>query len=257
MKQSDFRILEDGVPQTISFFSKDELPLIYGVAIDTSGSTKKSLNQTIDAAQIVVRSNKPSDETSLIAFKDQPELLEEFIGKEIILGTLDSMRGTASRQSAVRDAVYVAVKHVIEYKPMNYVSRRALIIITDGSDNDSYYRLDELRKFLRKQGIQIFALGYGLSEIGKTLGKKKQQQAIDFLTEVTKETGGQAYFPQSEIELREAARQLSNTLHTHYVIGYSPSNEGKTGSYHKVSVIIDDAAGRDKRVALTIAGYAE
>jgi len=256
-KQEEFHILEDGVSQTITYFSKDDLPLNYCLVVDTSGSVKKLSSPMINAAQAIVRSNRGADETSLIEFKDQPELIAEFSSKEEILKSLESLRGAASRQSAIIDAVYLATKYVAEHKAMNPLSRRVLIVISDCNDNDSYYKLDDLRKLLRNQIIQIFVLGYGVNEIGKTLegGKQKLRRANEFISTITKETGGLAYFPQSEIELREAAIQLSNALHTQYVIGYVPSRESKAGSYHKVTVSVDDAPGGDKRVALTREGY--
>lgn len=256
VKQEEFRILEDGSPQTIAFFSKEELPLDYCLVLDTSGSVRKSSNQVIDAAQIIVRSNKPGDETSLIEFKDQPELSQEFTtSKEMILRELDVLRGRASRQSAIIDAVYLAAQYVAEFKPVDRLSRRALVVISDGNDNDSYYKLDDLRKVLRKENIQVFAIGYDVNEVGKTQGKKKQQRAIDLLTEISKETGGQAYFPHSNVELQEVASQVLPTLRTQFVIGYTPSRKSKGGSYHSVSIGVVDAPGRDKRVAITRTGY--
>lgn len=257
LRQEEFRILEDGLPQTISFLSKEELPLIYCLVFDVSGSIKKSSNQVIDAAQIIVRGNKSDDETSLIAFSDQSELLEEFTtSKDTVLSHLSAWRGINSRTSAVVDAVYLATKQVSEYKPVDRLSRRALVLITDGNDNSSHYRLDELRKLLRKENVQVFAIGYDLNEIGKALnGPYTQRRAKALLTEITKETGGQAYFPQSAVELEKAAGEILYTLRTQYVIGYTPSREPKEGSYHRVSVSVSDAPSRDKRLAITRAGY--
>lgn len=71
VKREEFRVLENGSAQTISYFSTDELPLDYCIVLDTSGSLKKSSDQLIDAVQTIVRNNKPGDETALIEFKDQ------------------------------------------------------------------------------------------------------------------------------------------------------------------------------------------
>jgi len=258
VKQEDLHVLEDGNSRTISFFQKDELPINYCLVVDTSGSVRKTSNRTIDAAQTIVRSSRSAEAISLITFNDQPELLEEFTSKETILKSLDNLRGLGSRVTALIDAVYLAAKYVSEFNPMNPLSRRVLIVISDGDENASHYKLDDLRKLLSKESIQIFALGYRVNEIGKTLegGKQKVHRAIEFLTTITRETGGLVYFAQTEIELREAAIQLSNALRTQYVIGYASSPESKAGSYHKVTVSVDDAPGGDKRVALTRAGYA-
>jgi len=257
-RMEEFVILEDGVPQTISYFSKDELPLNYCVVLDTSGSAKKTSDRMIDAAQIMVRNNKPGDETSLIEFKDQPELSQGFTtNQEIILRRLDVLRGRSSRPTAVIDAIYLATQYVSEYNPVDRLSRRVLIVISDGNDCCSYYKLDELRNLLRKESIQIFAIGYDINEVGKSAGKKKQQRAIDLLTQITKEAGGQVYFPQSTSELQDVASRVLNTLRKQYVIGYVRSLESKKGSFHRVGASVSDAPGRDKRVAITRAGYIE
>jgi Ca-activated chloride channel family protein len=257
VKQEEFRLLEDDIPQTISFLYKEEPSLNYCLVFDVSGSIRKSSNQVIEAAQIIVRGNKPNDETSLIAFSDQSELLEKFTTrKDTLLRHLSAWRGINSRTSAVVDAVYLATKHVAEYKPVDRLSRRAVVLITDGNDNSSHYRLDELRKLLRKENVQVFAIGYDLNEIGKALnGPYTQRRAKELLMEITKETGGQADFPESAVELEKAAGRILNTLRTQYVIGYTPSTEPKEGSYHKVSVSVIDSPARDRRLATTRSGY--
>jgi Ca-activated chloride channel homolog len=256
VKQEEFRVLEDGIPKTISYFSKDELPLDYCIVLDTSGSVKKSSDQMINAAQIIVINNKPGDEMSLIEFKDAPELSQEFTSnQDLLLKELNLLRGGASRQSAIIDAVYLAVQYVAEYKPVGRLSRRALIVISDGDDCCSYYKPDDLRKLLRKENVQVFVIGYDLNEVTKTRGKKKQQRAIELLSEIAKETGGQAYFPQANVELQEIASKVLQTLRAQYVIGYKSTLESKKGTYHNLSVSVIDVAGRDKRVAIARTGY--
>ena len=254
--KEEFRILEDGAPQSISHFSKDELPLNYCIVLDTSGSMNKVGDRLIDAAQAIVKTNKPGDDMALIEFKDQPELIEKFTpSKDAMLMTLDMMRGHASRQTAVIDAVYVATQYVAGYKPVDRLSRRALIVISDGYDWSSYYKMDVLRKQLRKENIQIFAIGYDVNAIGKLKGQKEQKRAVELLTEIARETGGKAYFPQSEAELLMVASQMLDTLRTQYVIGYKPTRESKKDSYHLVSVSVADVPGRDKRTAIARTGY--
>jgi Ca-activated chloride channel family protein len=257
LKKEEFRVLDDGVAQAISYFSTDELPLDYCIVADTSGSLKESAKQLIDAAQTIVRNNKPGDETSLIEFKDQPALLEEFTSrKDRIAGSLEALRGAASSQSAVIDAVYLATQYVQEYKPADQLSRRALIVITDGDDNSSYYKLDDLKKLLSKTSIQALVIGYDIDAVAKRSGKNAKR-AIDLLTQIAKETGGQAYFPKSNTELEEVANRVLQTLRRQYVIGYRRAGQSKAASYHSVSVSVLDDPSRDKRTAITRPGYVD
>jgi Ca-activated chloride channel homolog len=255
LKQEDFRVSEDKSPQTISYFSSDELPLNYCIVLDTSGSTRPTIDKTIDAAQTIVRNNKPGDETSLVEFKDGAELVEEFTAsKDSILRALDRLRGKSSRPTAMRDAVYLATQYVAEYKPADRLSRRALIVFTDGGDKSSHYDMDALRKLIRKESIQVFVIGFGVNQFGKFEVEKKERQV---LTEIAKETGGQAYFPKTDVELIYMASQMLSVLRTQYVIGYKPARESKKDSYHSVSISVTGAGGKDERVAITRAGYTD
>jgi Ca-activated chloride channel family protein len=257
VKQEEFQVFEDGVPQTISFFSKEEPPLNYCIVMDTSASRSKVMGQMIDVAKLILHNNKPGDEISLIEFKGQPDLLKKFTSnKENIIGSLDDLSNRGgSIEIALVDAVYLATKYVAEYKPVNHISRRAIILITHGVDHSSYYNLGELRKLLRKENVQIFAIGFDLKELGQTREKYMQRRSIELLSNITKETGGQAFFPESYAELQNVSNALLSTLRTQYIIGYKPAYNGKKGSYRTVNVTVADAPGRDKRLAITRAGY--
>jgi Ca-activated chloride channel homolog len=258
--KDEFRILEDGAPQAISYFSKDELPLDYCIAVDTSASVRDSIDQVIDAAQEIVRNSKPGDETALIEVKSMSDLMQEFTSnKSTVLRALDRLRGRASQGSAIIDGVYLASEYVSKYNPIDHLSRRAVIVISDGLENDSYYKLDQLRKLLRQQNVQIFAIGYDMNRAAKLkdiYGQERGARApIKLLTEIAKETGGLAYFPHSNAELQEAASRVLQTLRLQFVIGYKPPEINTKNPYHTLTVSIADSPGRERRTAITRAGY--
>lgn len=260
--QEEFRILEDGVPKVVSYFSKNELPLDYCIALDTSASVRESIDQAIDAAQEIVRTNKPGDETALIEMKDQPELVREFTSnKTSVVKALDNLRGRASRGTALIDGLYLAIEYVSKYNPIDHLSRRAVIVISDGLEGGSYYRLDEFKKLVRQQNVQIFAIGYDMNRAAKVkdiYGQPRGAGApIKLLTEIAKETGGLAYFPKSLAELQEVANRILQTLRSQYVIGYKPTEVSTKSPYHALTVTVADAPGREKRTAITRAGYVD
>lgn len=258
--KEELRILEDGVPQAISYFSKDELPLDYCIALDTSASVRESIDQAIDAAQEIVRTNKPGDETALIEMKDQPELVREFTSnKTSVVLALDNLRGRASRGTALIDGLYLASEFVSKYHPIDHLSRRAVIVISDGLEGGSYYRLDEFKKLLRQQNVQIFAIGYDMNRAAKVKDiyglPRGAGRPIKLLTEIAKETGGLAYFPKSAAELQEVASRILQTLRSQYVIGFQPTEVSTKSRYHALTVTVADAPGREKSTAITRAGY--
>src|SRR5262249_28651084 len=141
--KGDFRILEDGVSQPIFSFTEEEVPVVYGLAVDTSGSLRSQLTQVIDAAKTIVNSNKKGDETFLERFIDREKIenLQEFTGdKAALLDAVDNLY-VEGGQTAVIDGVYLAAEHVAEYRKGTDDDRRrrALIVVTDGEDRASYY----------------------------------------------------------------------------------------------------------------------
>lgn len=260
LAKDEFRILEDGVPQAIIYFSNDELPLDYCIALDTSASVKPSIDQAIDAAQEIVRTNKPGDETALIEMKDQPELVQGFTSnKTSIVKALDGLRGRATRGTALIDGLYLASEYVSKYNPIDHLSRRAVIVISDGVEGASYYKLDQFKKLLRQQNVEIYSIGYDMKQAAKVrdiYGLPRGAGApIKLLNEIAKETGGLAYFPHSNAELQDVASQILHTVRSQCVIGYKQPEINAKNPYHTLTVSIADSPGRERRTAITRAGY--
>jgi Ca-activated chloride channel homolog len=258
--KSDFKILEDGVPQPIFSFTEEEVPVIYGLAVDTSGSLRSQLNQVIDAAKTIVNSNKKGDETFLERFidRDKIENLQEFTpNKDLLLEAVDNLY-VEGGQTAVIDGVYLAAEHVAEYRKSNDDDRRrrALIVVTDGEDRASYYNETQLFQRLREEDVQIFVIGF-VNELDAEKGlirKSPREKAVNLLNRLASDTGGRAFFPQSISELPQVANEIVRDLRTQYVISYDPTNKAHDGSYRTIRVQLAEAPGRDKRIALTRAG---
>src|SRR5258707_1479684 len=116
--KEDFRILEDGVSQPIFSFTREEVPVMYGLAVDTSGSLRPALEQVINASKAIINSNKRGDETFLERFisSDKIETIQDFTAnKDALMDGLDTLY-IEGGQTAVIDGVYLAAEHVAEYK---------------------------------------------------------------------------------------------------------------------------------------------
>lgn len=258
--KDDFRVLEDGVPQPIFSFTEEEVPVIYGLAVDTSGSLRPQFNQVIDAAKTIINSNKKGDETFLERFisSDKIETVQDFsASKDALLDGLDTLY-IEGGQTAVIDGVYLAAEHVAEYKKGGDDDRRrrALIVVTDGEDRASYYPETELFKRLREEDVQIFVIGFvGELDADKGLIRKSpRDKAINLINKLASETGGRAFFPQSIAELPQIAREIVRDLRTQYVISYDPTNKAHDGTYRSIKVNVAQPTGSDKRIALTRSG---
>ena len=253
--QTAFHVFEDGVPQPIEDFSREEVPISYGLAVDTSGSLRSQLQSVIDAGKTIISSNKPGDETFLVRFisSDKIETVQDFTSnKESLLDGLDSFY-VEGGQTAVIDAVYLSAEHVSEYKNGDDRRRRALIVITDGEDRNSFYKQEQLFARLREEDVQIFVIGF-VNELDKDAGlirKSPREKAVGLINRLATETGGRAFFPESIADLPQIANEIIRDLRTQYVIAYNPTNKAQDGSYRAIKVTVDQPTSGDKRIALT------
>jgi len=256
IRQSDLHVFEDGVPQPIETFTREEIPISYGLAIDTSGSLRSQLQAVIDAGKTIINSNKSGDETFLVRFisSDKIETVQDFTpNKDLLMDGLDSLY-VEGGQTAIIDAVYLTAEHVAEYKKGNDSDRRrrALIVITDGEDRSSFYPQEKLFARLREEDVQIYVIGF-VRELDNDAGlirKSPRDKAVNLINKLATETGGRAFFPESLSELPGIANEIVRDLRTQYVLTYNPSNKMRDGSFRAIKVAVDEGGGQ-KRIALT------
>lgn len=258
--QNEFHVFEDGVPQSIETFTREEVPISYGLAVDTSGSLRSQLQSVIDAGKTIINSNKKGDETFLVRFisSDKIETVQDFTdNKEMLTDGLDSFY-VEGGQTAIIDAVYLSAEHVSEYRKGDESDRRrrALIVITDGEDRNSFYKQEQLFARLREEDVQIFVIGF-VNELDKEAGmirKSPREKAVNLIKKLASETGGRAFFPDSVADLPQIANEIIRDLRTQYVISYNPTNKTQDGSYRAIKVTVDQPSDSDKRIALTRTG---
>jgi Ca-activated chloride channel homolog len=260
ISKADFKVLEDGVPQPVFSFTEEEVPVIYGLAVDTSGSLRPQFEQVISAAKTIINSNKKGDETFLERFisSDKIETIQDFTDKkDFLMDGLDQLY-IEGGQTAVIDGVYLASTHVAEYKNTSNDDRRrrALIVVTDGEDRQSYYNEQQLFAQLREEDVQIYVIGF-VNELDSDRGlirKSSKDKAVGLLNRLASETGGRAFFPQSISELPQIANEIVRDLRTQYVISYDPTNKVHDGSYRAIKVTVNQPTNGERRIALTRPG---
>jgi Ca-activated chloride channel family protein len=257
VREGDFHVYEDGVVQPIESFTREEVPISYGLAIDTSQSLRSQIQAVIDAGKTIVNSNKPGDETFLVRFisSDQIETLQDFTAnKEALNDGLDDLY-VAGGQTAIIDAVYLSAEHVAEYKKGDDGDRRrrALIVITDGEDRSSFYSQEKLFSRLREEDVQIYVIGFvnELDKEGGLIAKSPREKAVKLINKLASETGGRAFFPESIAQLPQIADEIIRDMRTQYVVSYNPTNKSRDGSFRAIRVTVDGSSSSDKRIALT------
>ena len=258
VSKDEVQVLEDKVPQTLSLFSKDERPVNYVVAIDRSGSFKDVLSSALDAVRSIINGKKDQDEIQLISFvsSDKIETVQEFTSDRSKL--IDSLKPLkiAMGQSAVNDAIYIAVNSAANYKPGDSV-RRAVILVSDGEERNSYYNTDALVELLRATDVQVFIIGIvsKLDNTGGLIRKSPRGAAEELLNRVARESGGRVFMLEDRSDVSRVATEINHDLHSQYIIGYQPATSDSKKNFRKVEVRITASPGRETLRAITRPGY--
>ncbi|MGH9898542.1 MAG: VWA domain-containing protein, partial [Pyrinomonadaceae bacterium] len=258
--KNDFQVFENNIPQPIEFFSTEEVPIQYGLVIDNSASLRGQIDKVIEAGKIIISNNKPEDETFLERFvdKDNIETMQDFTSsKRQLIDSIDDMY-VQGGQTALIDAIYLAAEHIASYKKGNLSDRRrrAMVLVTDGEDRQSFYKVEQLFAGLREQDVQIFIIGFvkDLDSDGGFIRKSPREKAVKLLENLAAQTGGRVFLPASLSELPQIANEITRDMRTQYVIGYNPTNKARDGSYRAIKITLADS-GSEKRIALTRPGY--
>jgi Ca-activated chloride channel family protein len=258
LQKDDFKIFENGAAQPIDSFSKGEVPTNYSLVIDNSGSLRFQLDKVIEASKVIVGTNRPDDETSVVRFvsSEKIEIIQDFTPSKTDLNdALDNLY-IEGGQTAIIDAIYLTAERVDKYEKSrdpNDRKRRALIVISDGEDRDSFYNEQQLFQMLRESDVQIYVVGFinELEKEGGLISKSPQKKAKSFLERLATETGGKAYFPNNLNELNTIASDIASELRTQYSISYYPTNDEKDGTFRNIKVVVADGPNNQKRIAVT------
>lgn len=259
VRREEVSLLEDGRPQIVAHFAREELPVSYGLVIDNSRSVGRLLPNLQRAAATLVVDSKPGDETFVIRFVDTGKIeeLQDFTSDpEELMKALASMYAEGGA-TAVVDATYLAVQKAAARRKGDAGRRRAVVLISDCEDRESVYKREELVKLLRREGVQVFVISFlgQLSDEGTFQRGSPRERAGKLAEQIAGESGGRAFFPKDLNELVRAAEEVARHLRSQYVLAYAPTNASADGKFRKVEVKLAAAPGRPKRKAITRPGY--
>jgi len=271
LRQEDIRVLEDGVPQQIfTFQTQIDLPLTLALVIDTSISQERTLPEEKAAARAFVDAvmRPAKDEVAVLSFTGDSTLEQGLTGNatrvrsaiervefvppsggyvgngNIIRGGTPPISGdnqATAGSTAIWDAVYATCHEVMVESSDK--TRRAIVLLTDGDDTSSMLKLDEAVAEALKTDTLVFAIG-----IGDSFGYSGVNEGA--LRKITERTGGRAYFPRSEEDLRNAFAQIQRELREQFLVAYSPTNKRRDGSYRKLQIEVVNPELRKQGVKL-------
>jgi Ca-activated chloride channel family protein len=241
LHKEDFHLLEDGAEQTIAHFSGEDAPLSVGLIFDTSGSMGDKLRTSRQAAFRFLETMNSQDEVFLVEFGDKAELAAGFTSKvEQIEKTLTALQ--PGGLTAMLDGAEMALREMKKAKN----PRKAIVIISDGGDNNSKYSAKEIQALVRQADVQIYAMGIFEPSLSYSLNipglSKEEVSGPRLLAELAEQTGGRAFTASNPEDLPSIATRIGIELRNQYVLAYSPSNKDKDGKYRKVEVKVTQPA---------------
>jgi Ca-activated chloride channel family protein len=233
LRKENFALFEDGVPQTITHFAKDDAPVSVGVLLDTSGSMKNKMPRVSAAATEFFRFANPDDEFFLVEFNGRAKLTVPFTHDwHELSGRIE--RAKPFGRTALMDAIHLAVAQMKHARN----ARKALVILSDGGDNYSRSNLRQLRRTLLESEVQVYAIGIFDFE-NSHKGTPEERNGPQLLNAVALETGGREFPVRSLDDLPMTGVEIARDLRDQYVLGYSPANPAADGKYHRVNLKLE------------------
>ncbi len=231
--QDSFQIFEDGVEQTIQFFSRGELPLRMAILVDTSGSMREKLELAQEAAVRFVRSLKPGDQVQVVEFNDRVLTLAEFTTDfDRVEGAIRATEATGA--TSLYNAMYVSLKDLAR-EGQEELDRRAIVVLSDGNDTKSIVPFEDVREQARKGSVVIYAISLRATETD--LVKDKYRNAKYELDVLARETGGVSYAPETIDDLAGVYDQIAAELKSQYSLGYVSTNAATDGAWRYLQVV--------------------
>jgi Ca-activated chloride channel homolog len=248
LSRSAFTISDNNVQQEILFFSDEDAPISVGVIFDLSGSMSgDKVARAREALARFIQTSHQGDEYFLIGFNSRAELLiDRTRNSDAILGKLTFVETRG--QTALYDACYLGVEKLSRATHR----KRALLLISDGQDNNSRYTFSEVRRMLKESDVLIYAIGIlGVNDANTSLGAGGQA----ILDELASISGGRAFFPNTTAEMNEIFERIALELRHQYSIGYRPSNFVADGRWHRIKVKVTPPRGLPRLFVRSKEGY--
>ena len=230
LEPDNFRIFENNVEQEIRYFSSEDVPISIGVIFDLSGSMANKVGKAKEAASQFFKTANPQDEFFLVSFNERAEVMSAFTSN---IEDLQSriISASAKGRTALLDAIYLGLSQMRTARN----AKRALLIISDGGDNNSRYNEKDIKKLVRESDTQLYSVGV-FDPFEYRSRTPEELNGPSLLTEVTELTGGRAFTIENVNELPDIAAKISAELRNQYVLGYRPSNKSHDARWRKIKV---------------------
>ena len=245
LEKNEFKVVENGVPQDIRFFSREtDLPLRIALLLDTSNSIRPRLDFEKDAAidflDKVIRRDR--DLAFLMTFDNEPEVIQDYTGDIALLSSAirDQRAGGGT---ALNDAICLASQKLQQAPPVKGQDsdlRRVIVVISDGNDNLSDHALSEAIDSSIRSEAAVFTVSTNTDWLAIDDASKPSKYALaegdKILKQFADQTGGSAFFPYRVDDLAQSFLDIGTELRSQYFIAYAPADPPPGGQYRRIDV---------------------
>jgi len=231
LNQQDFTILDDHQPPQaiVDFRRQTDLPLELGLLVDTSGSVHSRFDfeqqAAVDFLQHTLRAN--FDKAFVMAFNSHSQVAQDFTDNvELLSAGVRSLRNGGG--TALYDAIYRACHDKLIKGQSDHPSRRAIVVVSDGEDNQSEVSKTQAIEMAQRAEVIIYAIS--TDDSGLILrGDKALEQLADA-------TGGRAFFPYKMKDIKNSFNSIEDELRSQYIVSYRPANFDADGRYRSIQI---------------------
>ena len=234
LTEEDFLVYEDGVQQETTFFTRTQLPISLALLLDTSASMEERLQTAQEAAVGFARRLRPEDMAEIINFDSRVEILETFTNDQQRLERA-IRRTSAGGSTSLYNAIYISLKELKKVRAQTFedVRRQAIVVLSDGEDTSSLVGFDGVLEQAKRSETAIYSIGLR-SRDGRS--RRGFQEADFVLRQLSRETGGVAFFPEGVGDLVSIYEQIAEELSNQYTLGYTSNNPRRDGMWRRIVV---------------------
>ncbi len=226
LKQSQFKVFEDGKEQTVNFFAAEETPFAAVILLDTSGSMEGRISMARSAAITFLGGLRLDDNVAIYNFDYQVSLVQDFSNSRDVLDKVFDLK--ANGMTVLNDAIYEAAQVLSKRTE----KRRAIIVLSDGADTKSKYGDSKVLKAAIDAGATIYTVDMSAIE----MNGRERMQSQSVLKNFAEKSGGKFIAASGGVALRQAFAEIVGELGSQYTLTYSPTNIAKDGKWRAIEV---------------------
>ena len=235
-----FRIIEDGTPQRIDFFSGEDSPVTVGLLVDSSGSMREGRERVIAAASAFAEESSSRDEIFALAFNEHvraalPSSMPFTADPNVFR---DALARAISAEG--RTAMYDAISNGLSYVAQGHHPRRVLVVVGDGGDNASTTTFEQVLREAQASNAAIYTVGI--------IDPLEREANPGLLKRLAQATGGESFLPRRVDDVDGVLREIARDIRNSYTLGYVSSNSARDGQFRRIRVVVTDPARRSLRV---------